>query len=134
MKLNVTALSIILVAVVSYGLYQLSYEVQRLETDLGVLKNNISENKEDLRILKAEWAYQNRPDVLQALARKYLPLLLIAPYQVASIDNLPDESTVVSTLDVPLPRLNPKRDYAAPVKIPSGSIQLATYSSPGETQ
>ena len=54
MKLNLTVLTLVLFAVVSYGLYQLSYEVQELEKDLKSLNVNIAENKESVRILKAE--------------------------------------------------------------------------------
>ena len=134
MKLNLTILSVVLVGAVSYGLYQLSYEVQQLEKDLGTLNKNITENKETIRILKAEWTYQNRPDVLQALAAKYLPLLLIAPYQVASITDVPDQAIDPKLQDVPLPRHNPRRDYSAPEDLPSGSIRLATFSRAGNLQ
>ncbi|TNE33632.1 MAG: hypothetical protein EP348_12485 [Alphaproteobacteria bacterium] len=134
MKLNLTALSVVLIAGVSYGLYQLSYEVQQLEKDLARLDQGIVDNKENIRILKAEWTYQNRPDVLQAMASKYLPLLLIAPYQVASLDALPSVSAPEPTENVPLPRLNPRRHYAPPVDIPKGGIRLATFASRGTPQ
>ncbi|MCF8469011.1 MAG: hypothetical protein K9G33_16565 [Sneathiella sp.] len=134
MKLNLTILSLVLVSVVSYGLYQLSYEVQKLEKDLGSLNENIVENKETIRILKAEWTYQNRPDVLQALAAKYLPLLLIAPYQVAGITDVPDQTIDGKLGDVPVPRHNPRRDYSEPEAIPAGPIQLATFSKSGSLQ
>lgn len=107
--MNLTALSLLLVAGVSYGLYQLSYEVQSLEKNLAVLSKSISDNRETIRILKAEWAYQNRPDVLQSLATKHLPLLLIAPYQVADLEQVPENVIALSELgakNVPLPRKN----------------------------
>ncbi len=136
MKLNFTCLSVLLVAIVSYGLYQLSYEVQKLERDLQILHASISGNEESIRILKAEWAYQNRPDVLQTLANKHLPLLLIAPYQVAAVNEIPEiaVSALTDPKDVPRPRLNPKRDYSKPVELPKGAVRLATFSRSGELQ
>jgi hypothetical protein len=137
MKRNLTVMMLILFAVVSYGLYQLSYEVQQLEKDLDTLNRNISNNKESIRILNAEWAYQNRPDVLQAMATKHLPLLLIAPYQVADVDELAE--ITLSSLEnqpqpVPVPRLNPRKDYSEPVELPRGSFRLATFSTSEDMQ
>ena len=129
MKLNLTVLSIFMFAIISYGLYQLSYEVQQLEKDLGSIERKIVNNKESIRILKAEWAYQNRPDVLQEMAQNHLPLLLIAPYQVASAKDL-SEIVINATeaVKVPTPRLNPRRNYSPPVVAPIGGFRLATYS------
>lgn len=137
MKLNFTCLSVLLVAIVSYGLYQLSYEVQKLEKDLQILHASISGNEESIRILKAEWAYQNRPDVLQSMANDYLPLLLIAPYQVAGLNELPEialSSVEEDPSEIPTPRLNPKRDYSEPVELPAGAVRLATFSRTEDLQ
>lgn len=134
MKLNLTVISLVLVAAVSFGLYQLSYEVQELEKDLKALNKNISENKESVRILKAEWTYQNRPDVLQSLASKYLPLLLIAPYQVASVGEVPYPPIDPEQYSVPVPRHNPRRDYTPVTPLPKGAIQLATFTHEGSLQ
>ncbi|WP_339712895.1 hypothetical protein [uncultured Sneathiella sp.] len=134
MKLNLTVLTLVLFAVISYGLYQLSYEVQELEKDLKSLNVNIAENKESVRILKAEWTYQNRPDVLQTLATKYLPLLLIAPYQVASVGEVPYPPVDPEQYSVPVPRHNPRRDYSPVERMPTGPLQLATFTRAGSLQ
>ncbi|MZR32491.1 cell division protein FtsL [Sneathiella litorea] len=134
MKLNLTIISLVLVAAVSFGLYQLSYEVQGLEKNLKSLNQNISENKETIRILKAEWTYQNRPDVLQSLASKYLPLLLIAPYQVASVGEVPYPQIDPEQYTVPIPRHNPRRDYTPATPLPRGPVQLATFTHTGGVQ
>ena len=134
MKLNLTVISLVLVAAVSFGLYQLSYEVQELEKDLKSLNVNIAENKESVRILKAEWTYQNRPDVLQTLATKYLPLLLIAPYQVASVGEVPYPPVDPEQYSVPVPRHNPRRDYSPVERMPTGPLQLATFTRAGSLQ
>jgi len=135
MKMNLTVLSVLMFAIVSYGLYQLSYEVQQLEKDLGSIERRIVDNKESVRILKAEWAYQNRPDVLQEMAQNYLPLLLIAPYQVASAKDL-SEIVISATeaVKVPTPRLNPRKNYSPPAKAPTGGFRLATYNIPEDRQ
>ncbi|WP_334127356.1 cell division protein FtsL [Sneathiella sp.] len=137
MKLKLTVLSILLLVGVSGGLYQLSYEVQELEREYAALNESISRNKESIRILKAEWTYQNRPDVLQAMAGKYLPLLLIAPYQVASVSEVPYPPVNPDLYSVPVPQHNPRRNYSPAIPsqpAPNGPIQLATYSTAGGAQ
>jgi cell division protein FtsL len=134
MKLNLTALTLLCVAGVSYGLYQLSYEVQGLEKKLEALDRSISDNNETIRILKAEWAYQNRPDVLQAMATKHLPLLLIAPYQVAGLDEIPQNTAALAETAVPLPRKKPRKSYKSPQSKPLGTVTLATFSKSGGVQ
>lgn len=121
MRWNLTALIVALVVGVSYGLYQLSYEVQGLTNDLKNVRAEIKKNEQAIQILKAEWAYKNRPDNLQALASKYLPLLLVAPYQVASFQDLPErdlDPNVREILGVPIPRRKPRLVTVAEVPLP----------------
>ena len=128
MKWNLTVFIVAAVAVVSYGLYQLSYEVQKLESDLRKLKAGIEDNREAVRVLKAEWAYENRPEKLQALAAEYLPLLLVAPYQVAEVDELPARANpfTLQARAIPVPRKKPRSrpSRSAPA---SGPLQMATF-------
>lgn len=130
MKWNITALLTVLVAIVSYGLYQLSYEVQKLTNDLSQLQVGIEKNKETIQVLKAEWAYENRPDNLQTLAAKHLPLLLVAPYQVSDITDLPprvSDAFSNASRAVPVPRSSPKYKRRS-IAIPKGSLHMATFS------
>ncbi|MBL4667362.1 MAG: hypothetical protein JKY04_08290, partial [Sneathiella sp.] len=107
MRWNLTIFISVVVIAVSYGLYQLSYEVQALEKDIRKVRSEISENEQAIQILKAEWAYQNRPEAIQELATKYLPLLLIAPYQMATLYELPErqmDPSVKNIFGIPIPR------------------------------
>jgi cell division protein FtsL len=111
MKWNLTIFFAVLFVGVSYGLYQLSYEVQELEKDLRAIKRTINDNEQGIEILKAEWAYQNRPKAIQELAGKYLPLLLVAPYQVAGLGDLPERQMdpgMRNILSMPVPRQKPR--------------------------
>jgi hypothetical protein len=135
MKWNFTLLFLVTFALVSYGLYQLSYEVQELERDLHTLKADIAGNRESIQVLKAEWAYENRPEVLQALAAKYLPLLLVAPYQVATLAEVPQRNTdpnSVAVFAVPLPRKRPSRPEFYETPPPTGNVHMATFSASGK--
>ncbi len=137
MKWKPAVFLIVIVAAASYGPYPLSYKFQQLESDLRGLRTAIAKNKETIQVLKAEWAYENRPEVLQNLASKYLPLLLVAPYQVADLSELPSLS--LSALDenaraVPLPRSKPTRKRVKTITPPTGPLHMATFSSGNERQ
>ncbi|MFT6557530.1 hypothetical protein [Sneathiella sp.] len=130
MKRTITLAMVIAIAIVSYIPYQLYYETQQLEKDLSELRRDISKNKQAIRILKAEWAYENRPEKLQALAAKYLPLLLVSPHQVATLGEVPRRAIdpyMVSTKAIPVPRKRPglkKWQSKPPVR---GPMHLAAF-------
>ena len=130
MRWNLTLIIGAMVVAVSYGLYQLSYEVQQLNSDLHQIRKQIKENKQAVQILKAEWAYQNRPDNLHALSVKYLPLLLVSPYQVAGFADLPDREIspdIKSLVGVPIPRRKPRIELYEEIPLPPAGLRLATY-------
>ncbi|OUR79198.1 hypothetical protein A9Q83_05030 [Alphaproteobacteria bacterium 46_93_T64] len=137
MRWNLTIFISIVVVAVSYGLYQLSYEVQSLEKDIYKIRAEILENQQATQILKAEWAYQNRPEIIQELTAKYLPLLLVAPYQVASLQDLPErriDPTIANIFSVPIPRAKPRFKQRREDAMPEGHLRLATYRPLGSEE
>ncbi len=132
MRWNFTVIIGLVVVAVSYGLYQLSYEVQQLNSDLRGIRAQIKENKQAVQILKAEWAYRNRPDHLKELTVKYLPLLLVAPYQVASLKDLPErelDPSIKSLVGVPIPRRKPRLEAPVEIQLPASGLHLAAFRS-----
>lgn len=84
---------LIVAAAVAVGLYQVKYEVQRLEEQLGELRGQIREDREALHVLEAEWSYLNRPARLARLAKAHLDLRPMKPKQVAAVSQLPPRIT-----------------------------------------
>jgi hypothetical protein len=72
-----------------YALYQLKHEVMSLEAELGHLNRQIVREQENIHVLRAEWAYTNQPQRLQALAQRHLDLAPMSPRQFGRLDNLP---------------------------------------------
>ena len=85
----------ILVALAVIGLanwaYQENYRTQAAIRDVEQLHSEISELRERLAILRAEWAYLNRPDRLRDLADlnyDRLGLLPLSPQQFGRVDQI----------------------------------------------
>ena len=80
---------LIVAGAVALGLYQVKYEVQRLEEELQQVRNDIRQDRVALHVLEAEWAYLNRPERLQRLASKHLDMGPSGAQQVAAVTALP---------------------------------------------
>ena len=73
----------ILVAVtLTYGLYSMKYEVQRLEAKLSSLYQQRASEREAIQVLRAEWSYLNNPGRLESLASRHLTLVPVAVHRV----------------------------------------------------
>jgi cell division protein FtsL len=80
---------LIVAGAVALGLYQVKYEVQRLEEELHQVRSDIRQDRVALHVLEAEWAYLNRPERLQRLASKHLDMGPAGAKQVAAVTALP---------------------------------------------
>lgn len=80
---------LVLASCIGWSVYQLKYEVQRLEDRLGKVNRQILADQESIQILRAEWSYLNQPDHLASMATKFLQLEPVTPRQMVAIDSLP---------------------------------------------
>jgi hypothetical protein len=89
MSRGLSLIALLLLAVVSFGLYQLSYEVQRLEEELIELNRALSQERETIGVLQAEWSYLSRPDYLQDKAQRLLEMRGTTAKDIVAIEALP---------------------------------------------
>ncbi len=71
----------------AFWAYHVNYATQDRQTELRKMKNEIASLQEGLGVLRAEWAYLNRPDRLRELVNlnfSALGLLPLAPEQFGS--------------------------------------------------
>jgi len=68
------ALISLLLAFCIFALFQIKFKVQNLNQEIVELKRQVEHEKSTIYVLKAEWAYLNKPVRLQYLAEKYLNL------------------------------------------------------------
>ena len=82
-------LLIFLLAVsLSMTLFVVKYEVQDLEGELIDYNRTITEDRQALHVLKAEWSYLNQPARLRMLAERHLGLASIETRQVGTATEL----------------------------------------------
>lgn len=100
-----TVMLTFITAGITLGLFQLKYTVMSLEQEHKKINNIIRTTNESIHVLKAEWAFLNRPDRLQQLAQKHLDIHPIDAKQLVSFKTLGDnygvDSQVMATQDEP---------------------------------
>ncbi len=90
----------ILIVAAALGLYVVKYQVQSMQEELAKQENILREERESLHVLEAEWAYLNRPQRLQELANRHLPLAPALSKQISSIDSIPLASDLLAAAPV----------------------------------
>ena len=70
-------------AVIAVVIYQVKYETRGLEQRVSRLQLTISQERDAIGILRAEWSHLNRPARLEQLARKHLGMRPLDATQVA---------------------------------------------------
>ena len=86
-------INMVCIAVLAIGLYLVKYSVQDVQREVASLKRNLSNEKESLHLLNAEWAYLNRPDRLRQLADRHLDLVPLDSRQIDQVNVLPAAAT-----------------------------------------
>jgi cell division protein FtsL len=84
-----TALWLIAVCTVGWGMFQVKYEVMQLEDQLARVNKQIADGNEAIRVLNAEWSLLTQPARLDQLAKRYLNLQPIGTQQLVRLDQVP---------------------------------------------
>jgi cell division protein FtsL len=113
----------LLVAISGYAMFQVKYEVMQLEDELGRVNHQITDSREAIHVLNAEWSVLNQPARLDQLAKRYLSLGPIAAAQVGRIDSLPQRPEVAAAGSVAAPA-EPSKP-AAP-SAPAAGLRVAS--------
>ena len=82
MKTSHIIIAALVFALALSGLFSLKFVAEGKERQLRALQNQVQDDQRAIRVLKAEWAYLNRPDNIQDLAVKYLGLRPLAPKHI----------------------------------------------------
>ncbi|MEM7491113.1 MAG: cell division protein FtsL [Pseudomonadota bacterium] len=91
MKTLLYTLSIAAVVGLAFWSYRESYDTRATERAVAQLQREIGRRHQTLSMLRAEWAYLNRPDRLHALAEmnfESLGLMPLTPDHFAAVDQV----------------------------------------------
>ncbi len=109
-------LILFVLSVVSGGaLFGVAFEVSALEERLFVLNEQITDDRDAVHVLRAEWSYLNQPERLEGLSQRYLELQPLDGNQIAVIAAVPGQP---ETPAVP--------EEAAPIEAQPLEAQLAS--------
>ena len=138
MSRGLSIIALILLAVVSFGLYQLSYEVQRLEDELIELNRALSQERETIGVLQAEWSYLTRPEYLQGKAQRLLEMRPTTAKDIAAIEALPwrqdrgqTDPALPPAKTAPVPALPPLAAAPAKPAVPAAPVAAGPEAQPG---
>lgn len=82
MKKSYGTIALLILVLAGSGLFNLKYKVENKERELRSMQHQLQDDQRAIRVLKAEWAYLNRPDNIQELAVKYLGLKPLQPRHI----------------------------------------------------
>ena len=82
----------------AFWAYRENYSTQAALTEMGSVQREIATLREDLGVLRAEWAFLNRPDRLQDLVNLNFDKLKLMPF---------DSSQYVDVVQVSFPKPKP---------------------------
>ena len=84
-----------LLIVSAYWAYSVNYTTRAAERRVAVLEGQIIKETDKIEVLKAEWAYLNRPERLTRLAEANYEILRLVPVRAdhfGSVVDIPKES------------------------------------------
>lgn len=101
-------LSAMAVIGLAFWAYSENYKTKDAQTRAASLQRDVSKTRQRLRVLKAEWAYLNRPERLRELAElnyEKLGLQPLQPIQFGRIDQVafppaPELIKITDTVDI----------------------------------
>jgi cell division protein FtsL len=82
------------IAMLAAGVYLVKYSVQDVQRNVAAVKRDLAAERESLHLLKAEWAYLNRPERLRKLADRHLDLVPLDSRTINQVGVLPAAATV----------------------------------------
>ncbi len=82
------AMAVVTLLAASLGvtLFVVKYQVQDLENELIQVNRDITEERQAIHVLKAEWSHLNEPARLRQLSERYLGLEPVTAKQVGTAD------------------------------------------------
>jgi cell division protein FtsL len=79
---------VVTLLVSGFILYSLEHTTRGIEREIAKYERGIEEEKENMRLLNAEWSSLTRPDRLRALAEQHLGLSTLKAKQIVKLEEI----------------------------------------------
>ena len=77
------------VGIAGFATYEVKYQVAQVDDELGRVNRSIDADRDQLRVLSAEWSYLTQPARLDQLRQRHLTLVPVTRAQLGSLDQIP---------------------------------------------
>lgn len=116
MKSLFLLVGLVLMGSVAMWSYRVNYATRDVMRHVASLERQIADERQTMAVLRAEWAYLNRPDRLLALSEKHFDALRLMPLH-------PDHFSDATTVAYPIPQDQLLADLinAAVIEVQRGS-------------
>ena len=98
----------------AFWAYRENYRTQAAIDDMGKIRREIAGLREDLGVLRAEWAYQNRPERLRQLVDLNFERLLLVPQEMGQVVELGHVDYPKPAAPVEEPNVDPASEEQKP--------------------
>ena len=126
---------LLLVSATALTTFAVKYEVQALADQLTDAKKATASESREMRVLDAEWAYLNRPDMLAAMNQRFLSLVPITRKQlqtaIADIPMRPVPVPVPAAPQAPVPPAGPTPEIGPVAALDTWPSGTAPPAAPG---
>ena len=111
------------VGVAGFATFEVKYQVAQVDDDLGRVNRQIDTDRDQLRVLSAEWSYLTQLSRLDQLRQRHLTLVPVTRAQLSSLDQIPFRST--ETVSPAVVSASPSPTTSTPirpsVRLPGGA-------------
>ena len=110
------------VGVAGFATFEVKYQVAQVDDELGRVNRQIDADRDQLRVLSAEWSYLTQLSRLDQLRQRHLTLVPVTRAQLGSLDQIPFRSTeTVSPAVSATPSSTPSTPIRPSVRLPGGA-------------
>jgi cell division protein FtsL len=113
------------VGLAGFATYEVKYQVAQVDDELGKVNRTIDADRDQLRVLSAEWSYLTQPGRLDQLRQRHLTLVPVTRAQLGDLDQIPFRAgeaggpAVAAAAPSPGPRASTPAPRP-PVQLPGG--------------
>ena len=87
-----------IVVAVGYAMFQVKYEVMQQEQTLAGINKQIADDRDQIRVLNAEWSYLTRPSRIEELNARFFHLGNVNATQILPLIVVPERADAGATL------------------------------------